>query len=76
MRRREFISLVGAAGMWPLGPLAQQTDDKLRRISWLSALSADDSVGKAARTLFSNRLHDLGWIEGRSAYRLRPNQHE
>ena len=63
MRRRDFISLVGAtAAAWPVASLAQQPS-KMRRIGFLgTSTSAIMSQWTAA---FVQRLRELGWIEGR-----------
>ena len=64
MRRRKFITLFGgAAVVWPLVVRAQQ-GTKLPTIGYLgSARLATESERIAA---FVQRLHDLGWIEGRT----------
>jgi|ERR1700758_766745 putative ABC transport system substrate-binding protein len=64
MRRREFITFIGgAAVVWPLVVRAQQ-GTKLPTIGYLgSARLATESERIAA---FVQRLHDLGWIEGRT----------
>jgi putative ABC transport system substrate-binding protein len=69
MRRREFITLVGGAAAWPLAAWAQQSG-KLRTIgfSGQSTRSAESDLVAA----FTQRLRELGWIEGRTitiAYR-------
>src|SRR5262249_39469505 len=65
MRRREFITLVGGASVWPLTALAQQHDRK-RRIGVLMALAADDPAGQARFIAFVQALQDLGWTDGRN----------
>ena len=63
MKRREFITLVGGAAAWPLTARAQQPG-KLPTIGYLGAgTSASESQRVAA---FKERLHQLGWIEGRT----------
>ena len=63
MRRREFITLLGGAVAWPLAAHAQQPT-KLRTIgfSGLSTRSAESELVAA----FTQRLHELGWIENRT----------
>ena len=61
MRRRDFITLLGAA-TWPFAAAAQQTTNRLPTIGYLGAGSeAGWSTWTAA---FVRRLHELGWIEG------------
>jgi putative tryptophan/tyrosine transport system substrate-binding protein len=64
MKRREFIRLVGGAAVsWPRGGWAQQSG-KLPTIGLLvSSTPADESQRVAA---FTQRLHQLGWIDGRT----------
>ena len=64
MRRRDFISLLGGAGVaWPLAARAQQ-GDRVRRIGYLSAL--DDTVMKPRLRAFTQALAGLGWTDGRN----------
>jgi putative ABC transport system substrate-binding protein len=64
MRRREFISLVGAAATaWPLAAYPQQPG-KLRTIGFLGPASA--TVMRAWTAAFERRLSELGWVEGRT----------
>jgi putative ABC transport system substrate-binding protein len=65
MRRREFITLVGGgATAWPFAARAQQTG-KLPTIGFLgqSTRSAQSEWVAA----FVQRLHEVGWLEGRTA---------
>jgi putative ABC transport system substrate-binding protein len=77
MKRREFITLLGAAAdAWPLVARAQQLA-KLPTIGFLGAgtLSAW-SLWIAA---FVQRLRELGWIEGRTiaiVYRWAEGQYD
>jgi putative ABC transport system substrate-binding protein len=64
MRRREFITLLGGAvAAWPLAARAQQRA-KLPTIGFLGA-GTSSSHGQWAAA-FVQRLHELGWIEGRT----------
>ena len=61
MKRREFITLLGAtAASWPVKALAQQTG-KLPTIGFLGASASGFAPWAAA---FVTRLRELGWIEG------------
>jgi putative ABC transport system substrate-binding protein len=64
MRRRAFITLLGgAAAAWPLAARPQQAG-KLPTIGFLGAASA--SAWGPWTAAFVQRLHELGWIEGRT----------
>jgi putative ABC transport system substrate-binding protein len=61
MRRREFITLLGVAGAWPLAARAQQPG-KPPTIGYLGASTpAAQGTWLAA---FVERLRGLGWIDG------------
>ena len=64
MKRREFITLLGgAAAAWPIAARAQHAG-KLPTIGLLvSSTPADESQRIGA---FTQRLHQLGWIDGRT----------
>jgi len=62
MRRREFITLLGAATAWPRRTRAQQAG-KLPTIGFLGADAAAFAPWTAA---FVARLGELGWIEGKT----------
>ena len=64
MKRREFITLCGAALAWPLAARAQPPD-RVRRVGVLMGI-ADDPEGQARVMVFKQALHALGWIEGRN----------
>jgi hypothetical protein len=63
MRRREFIAAVGGAAAWPLAARAQQPG-KLPTIGFAGSGTA--STQGYVATAFSQRLGELGWIEGRT----------
>ena len=63
MTRRTFITLLGgAAAAWPLAARAQQP--KLPTIGFLGTAAA--SAWGPWTAAFVQRLHELGWIEGRT----------
>jgi putative ABC transport system substrate-binding protein len=62
MRRRDFIKVIaGSAAAWPLTASAQQPG-KLIGFSGQSTRSAESELVAA----FTQRLRELGWIEGRT----------
>ena len=64
MTRREFITLLGGvAAAWPLTARAQQTA-KRPIVGFLGDSTPLAESERAAA--FARRLHDLGWIEGRT----------
>src|SRR5262249_45069978 len=60
MRRREFITLIGGAAMWPFATRAQQSD-RVRRIATLLGADVNSKVMYEA---FRQELRRLGWVEG------------
>ena len=62
---REFISLLGAAGAWPLAAGAQQTV-QVRRIGVLMAFAESNPTAQAWLAAFRDGLAKLGWTEGRN----------
>jgi putative tryptophan/tyrosine transport system substrate-binding protein len=63
LRRREFITLLGAAASCPPTARAQQAS-KLPTIGFMG--SETSSVSAARVTAFVQRLRELGWIENRT----------
>jgi len=62
IRRRELITLLGSATVWPFMASAQQ-GERVSRVGVLIAV-ADDPEGQARLGAFKNGLRDLGWIDG------------
>ncbi len=65
MKRREFITLLGGAAVWPLAARAQQAE-RMRRIGVLETLTADDAESLARKAAFLQGLQQLGWTDGRN----------
>jgi putative ABC transport system substrate-binding protein len=63
MRRREFITLLGGVATWPGAARAQQPA-KLPTIGFLGTTTP--SAWGSWTAAFVQRLHELGWIEGRN----------
>ena len=66
MKRREFITLVGAAVAWPIAARAQQPREPMRRIGVLLTGAADDPESLARVGAFLQGLQELGWTDGRN----------
>jgi putative ABC transport system substrate-binding protein len=64
MKRRDFITLVGGAAVaWPLAAQAEQPGKR----PIIGFLGDSTALGESERAAaFARRLHDLGWIEGRT----------
>ena len=65
IRRREFITLLGGAAVWPLAARAQQ-GDRVRRIGVLINLAPNDPESSARLTAFVQALQQLAWTDGRN----------
>jgi putative tryptophan/tyrosine transport system substrate-binding protein len=65
MRRREFITLLGSAVVWPLAARAQQ-GDRVRRIGVLMPTAESDPEAKARLSGFTQALAEAGWSDGRN----------
>ena len=61
LKRREFISLLGAAA-WPGATRAQQGEP--RRIGALMSIAENDPEGQSRVAAFEQRLRSLGWRNG------------
>ena len=62
MKRREFITLLGAAAAaWPLATRAQEAAGKVPRIGFLQNLRRSENIAA-----FMQGLHDAGYVDGRN----------
>ena len=64
MKRREFITLLGAAATWPPTARAQQ-GERMRRIGVLQG-GADNPRSQPNTAAFLQALQQLGWTDGRN----------
>jgi putative ABC transport system substrate-binding protein len=65
VKRREFITLVGGAAVWPLVARAQQSE-RMRRIGILMLFAEDDPAAKTRIGALIEGLQQLGWTVGRN----------
>ena len=64
MRRRKFITLVGAAVAWPLAAHAQQPTPRVPRVGWL--VTGSPTTYRFSLAAFRDGLKALGYIEGQN----------
>jgi putative ABC transport system substrate-binding protein len=67
MRRRDFITGLGGAAIWPLSAHAQQSRS-MRMIGLLVNYLPEDLEGQARIKAFVEALRKLGWIEGENLH--------
>jgi putative tryptophan/tyrosine transport system substrate-binding protein len=63
IQRREFITFLGGAAIWPVGARAQQRKP-MRRIGVLMPYSANDPQAQARNAAFLQGLQQSGWSVG------------
>jgi hypothetical protein len=63
--RRELITLLGGAAVWPLAARAQQPE-RMRRIGVLMLYEESDPAGQGRAMAFRQGLETLGWTIGRN----------
>src|SRR6516164_11701856 len=64
MKRREFITLIGAAAL-PLAARAQQAE-RMQRVGVLMGYAETDPAAQAQVAALRQELQKLGWEEGRN----------
>jgi putative ABC transport system substrate-binding protein len=65
LRRREFVTVVGAAAMWPLAAVAQKPE-RMRIVGVLMSGGHDDPLMQARVGALRQALKELGWKEGQN----------
>jgi putative ABC transport system substrate-binding protein len=60
MRRREFITLLGSVGVWPLAARAQQAE-RVRKVGVLAPAAAGSPLWQGYLAAFREELQKLGW---------------
>jgi putative tryptophan/tyrosine transport system substrate-binding protein len=65
MRRRDFITCLGLAFVWPSRARAQQPD-RVRRIGVLLPYAEDDAEAKSHLSALAQELKRLGWSQDRN----------
>ena len=65
MRRREFITLLCSAAVWPLAARAEQPE-RMRRIGVILPAAANDAEFQTWVGAFLQALAQLGWTIGRN----------
>ncbi len=63
MKRREFISLVGASIAWPL---SARSETMLRRVGVVMGFPNNDPQGERCVSEFRATLAELGWLQGKN----------
>jgi len=61
MKRREFITLLGAAAAWPMAARAQQVSTKRPLVAVLSAVTRERTLPLNA---FVQGMREFGYVEG------------
>src|SRR5262249_28294192 len=62
MRRRAFVTLLGAAAVCPFPALAQKSDG-VRRVGVIMGFAENDEVWQAYLASFRQGLQELGWTD-------------
>jgi putative ABC transport system substrate-binding protein len=65
MKRREFITVLGATAVWPLAARAEQPEH-ITRIGVLMGIGENDPEAGPRTEALEQGLHELGWVKGRN----------
>ena len=65
MRRREFLTLIGAAASWPVAARAQQSKQP-QRVGVLMTVAENDPDSQRRIGAFREGLQALGWVDGQN----------
>ena len=65
MRRREFLTLIGAAAGWPVAARAQQSKQP-QRVGVLMTVAENDPDSQRRIGAFREGLQALGWVDGQN----------
>jgi putative tryptophan/tyrosine transport system substrate-binding protein len=65
LKRREFISLIGGATVWPIAARGQQREGKVWRIGFLAGGQRPVSIESTQYGGFPQGMRELGYVEGR-----------
>jgi len=65
VRRREFIAIIGATGVWPIVARAQQAR-KVPLVGVLIPFEKGDDEGERRQNAFQNGLEQFGWRNGQN----------
>jgi putative tryptophan/tyrosine transport system substrate-binding protein len=63
LKRREVVTLISGAAVWPLVAQAQQSGTA-KRVGMLMNSAATDAVAQSYVAAFVQALRQLGWVEG------------
>ena len=69
MRRRDFITGIGGATVWPLAALAQPSG-RMRRVGalFIGFERGNSATGAYGAELLGQALQKFGWVEGRNLH--------